>query len=146
MVKKLKKTNKKGWIKIVEAFLAIVILLGFLMVIITQYKYSNEERILIRENNAAILKNIEKDILLRDLVLSVALPSNSNEPGFPEELKTSLDERMFPGEVCVLNICEIESDCSILDIEKEVYSSEIFIFSGTSEYLPRKLKVSCNFL
>lgn len=146
MVKKLKFENKKGWVKIIEAFLAIIVLLGFLMIIITQYKYSNEEKILVKENNVAILKGIETNLLLRDSVLSLNLPSNSNDSGFPSELSEYLDGATFTGENCVLQACSISDPCLFSEFDEEVYSYEIFIFSGTSEYSPRKLKVFCSFL
>ncbi|MDP3966613.1 MAG: hypothetical protein Q8Q04_03715 [archaeon] len=143
----VKKNNKKGWIKIVEAFLAVVFLLGILMIILTQYHYSDEEKSLLEENNYEILVGIETNISLRNSAFTASLPSYSNESGFPLNLKTYLDKNMLKNEFCFLYICSLDDVCLLKEeINKDVYSSEILLFSSTSSYSPRKLKVFCYFV
>jgi len=137
------KKNKKGWVKIIEAFVAILILLGFLMVIISQHRYSNEEKIFMKKNNAEILKGIETNSTLRNAILSESLPSNSSQPSFPENVKEYLLAKTLPGEICSLYICELGETCLMQDVGKETYSNEVLLFAG-STYSPRKLKLFCN--
>ncbi|NCO18401.1 hypothetical protein COU58_03635 [Candidatus Pacearchaeota archaeon CG10_big_fil_rev_8_21_14_0_10_32_42] len=137
------KKNKKGWVKIIEAFVAILILLGFLMVIISQHRYSNEEKIFMKKNNAEILKGIETNSTLRNAILSESLPSNSSQPSFPENVKEYLLAKTLTGETCSLYICELGETCLMQDVGKETYSNEVLLFAG-STYSPRKLKLFCN--
>jgi len=143
---KIKKINKKGWIKIIEAFMAIVLLLGFLMVLLVQINKNNQNNSLVEDNNLKILKGIETNQSLKSSALSTSIPSNSNETsGFPDDLKNYLGNSTFSGQNCLLYICEVEGECNLNNEikEKEVYSSEVLIFSNLTYYSPRKLKVFC---
>jgi len=136
--------QKKGWIRIVEAFMAIVLLLGFVFVILIQVNPFSKGTSLLKTNNIKILKVIETNFSLRNLVLASSPPINSNETNFPSELNESLIKNTLSGETCFLYICSVESECNLNeDIQKEVYSSEILIFSNETLYSPRKLKVFC---
>ena len=142
--KKNKKTNKKGWIKIVEAFLAIVVLLGFLFIILAQYNFSNDEIGTIKENNDMVLNGIQSNSSLRNSVFSIETPAHSDDGGFPEDLKDYIEKETLAGSSCLLYICEIGDVCLLTEeASNEVYSSEAFIFSGTNVYSPRKLKIFC---
>ena len=142
--KKNKKTNKKGWIKIVEAFLAIVVLLGFLFIILAQYNFSDEGVVTLKENNDVLLEGIQSNSSLRNSVFSIETPAHSDDGGFPEDLKEYLEEETLAGSSCLLYICGIEDSCPIREeVSNDVYSSEVFIFSGTNVYSPRKLKIFC---
>ena len=142
----VKKKNKKGWIKVIEAFVAIVFLLGLLMVILTQYHFSDGGKSLIEENNHLILRGIETNVTLRNSAFSAGLPSYSNESGFPMGIKTYVDEKVLPGEACFLYICSLDDLCLLKgEVEIDVYSYETLIFSSSSLYSPRKIKVFCYF-
>jgi len=139
-----KDKNKKGWIKIVEVFMAIALLLGFLMVIIWAMDRSEKNMFLTEENNIKILKGIEIEPSLRNSVLSLEIPSYSDEENFPTELEEYLSNNTFLGQECLLYVCEATGECNMeVDLNKEIYSSEILIFSNLTSYSPRKLKVFC---
>jgi len=136
--------NKKGWIKIVEAFMAIALLLGFLMVMLVQINKNNQNNSLIEENNLKILRGIETNQTLRNAVLSSVIPSNSTGTGFSPELNSFLSDNTLLGQNCVLYICEVDNECNLeTEINEEIFSSEVLIFSNPTKYSPRKLKVFC---
>lgn len=139
----MKKNNKKGWIKIVEAFMAIVLLMGFLFVMLGQINKNNDKTYLTEENNIKILNGIETNQSLRNLVLSADVPSYSNKT-FPSDLENYLGNSTLPGQYCFLYICGAESECNFKEnINSNVFSSEILITSNATVYNPRKLKVFC---
>ena len=134
--------NRKGWIQIVESFLAISIFLGFLMVILGYVDFEGKDVSAIQENNFKILTGIEKNASLRQEVF-LSEYSNSGEESFSEELKNYLENSESFGRSCLLYICDTENVCLFEDAEREVYSSEIFVFADENSYLPRKLKLFC---
>ncbi len=139
----MKKINKKGWIKIVEAFMAIVLLLGFLLIMIAQVNKSSVDTSLTEKNNVKILNGIETNQTLRNSVLSSSVPAYSNET-FPTDLETYLGNNTLSGQYCFLYICGAESECNFKEnVNTDVYSSEILITSNLTLYSPRKLKVFC---
>lgn len=135
--------NKKGWIRVLEAFIAIVMLLGFVLIMLGQITSNAKKNSLTQENNIKILRGIETNLTLRNAVLISDVPKNSNETGFPTELKNYVGNNLLSGEECRLYICSPESNCEMLSLNKEVYSSQILIFSNSTYYSPRKLKIFC---
>jgi len=118
---KTKKLNKqkKGWIRIVEAFMAIVLLLGFVFVILIQLNPSSKGTSLLEKNNIKILKVIETNSSLRNLVLASNPPANSTEANFSSELNESLTKNTLSGETCFLYICSVEDECNFgEDVQK----------------------------
>lgn len=140
----MKKTNKKGWIRIVEAFMAIVILLGFLLLMLGQMNKSNNSNSAIEENNAKILSGIESNLTLRNEVLSSSVPINSSSPGFSPILLNYLNNNTLPVESCLMNICPPESECQLSsEPNSNIYSSEVLVSANATLYSPRKVKVFC---
>lgn len=135
--------NKKGWIKVLEAFMAIVMLLGFVLLMLGQMNSNTNKTSLTEKNNIKILRGVETNLTLRNAVLLSEVPKTSNETGFPTELKNYVGKNSLSGEECLLSVCAPESNCEMSDITKQVYSSEILIFSNSTYYSPRKLKIFC---
>ncbi len=136
--------NRKGWIRIVESFMAIVILLGFVMVLLNQMNNFNEGKSLIEKNNLKILRNIETNLSLRNEALSLSLPSYFNNSGSSTNFEKYLSDKVLVGESCFLYFCDLISSCNLkTEVLKEVYSSEIFLYSDSSVYSPRKVKIFC---
>ena len=135
--------NKKGWIKIVEAFLAILLLMGILLVIVSSDgNLQFEKEKIINQKQIDFLNNIQVNNSFREDILGLnELPVNSNDTGFPEDLKNYFLEEF---ENCFMNICLPEEEC-ILDFENEgeIYSEEILINSYENIYLPKKVKIIC---
>ena len=136
--------NKKGWIKVVEAFMAIIFLLGFVMIVLMVYNNSERDRNSLQKNNLVILNGIETQDSLRNEVFSAPFPSYSNNSGFSPILKNYLGNNSLQGENCSLYICSLEDICNFNEnIVGNVYSSEVLFFANSSSYSPRKLKIFC---
>lgn len=140
----MKKKNKRGWIKVLEAFVSIIMLIGLLAVIVqTQGTFSNKEAFMNKADK--IIEDIRINDSLRDAVISQGnLPIYSNEAGFSNTLSNYLDSIDTNLMNCTIGICSTQSPCNLQeDYEGEVYSKESLIMSTDSTYSPRKLKIFC---
>lgn len=124
--------NKKGWVRIIEAFVAVILIAG---VIIYFYSTGIEkpkrgEEIYNFEKTA--LEQIASDSGLRGQIL------NNN----PTNAKLFVQSIMPPGFIMELKICEINDICPLGgDYKQEVYSSERIITSTLTTYNPKKIKI-----
>lgn len=134
--------NKKGWIKIAEAFLAILLLTSILLVMMRSSEVEDEKSKIINKNQVDFLLSLQINNTFREDILSLnELPINSNESGFPGNLKNYLNEEFSN---CLLNICPIEENCQVEnDISEEIYSKEILMNSYEDIYAPRKVRMIC---
>jgi hypothetical protein len=136
------KKNKKGWMKIVEAFLAILLLMGILLVILGGDEVKFEKGKLINQAQADFLHNIQINNSFRIEVLQLNnLPINSNDTGFPSDLKSYFLEEF---QNCFMNICLPFDECTLdFETKGEIYSKEILINSYANIYSPKKVKIIC---
>ena len=71
--------NKRGWIKIVEAFIAVLLITGVLLVIINKgYIGKQDISSKVRETLTAILREIQLDKDARTEVLGIVIPDDEN--------------------------------------------------------------------
>jgi len=142
------KKNKRGWIKIVEAFIAILLIAGALLLVIDKGSIGDSSKSKqIYEDELSILRSIQLDDELRRDVLELqALPSCSSdkvndyiESNAPDYLKCT-SRVCNPDEICKSN-----EECYNTDLtEKEIYSKAIIISAEIdSGYRPRQLKLFC---
>lgn len=139
--------DKRGWIRIVEAFTAVLIIIGVVLVILDQ-GYEREdpsERVYEIEN--AILKEIQLNDSLRNETISATgpLPINWTNVNFPSMIKDKINEK--PAYLnCTAQICEIADDCVLNNLpEQNVYVRSVAITSTLTAYDARQLKLFCWF-
>lgn len=124
--------NKKAWLRIVEAFLAILIILGVLIFIysgITERPSKSEE---IYNLEKIILDEISFSDSLRNAVLSEKLDIVSAYVG------DRLDGTSFNYSV---RICELDDICNLPFYQKEYYAKDVPIVANLSTYNPKKVKL-----
>ena len=137
--------NKKAWIKIVEAFTAILLVIIVLLIIINS-GYIKREDISTRVYNTqiSILREIQFNDTLRIEILDVAsVPLEWDD--FPPNLKNKIIERTPNYLECSAKICSSEDVCIFTGaIDKDIYAESILI-SATLEsgYIPKQLKLFC---
>jgi len=127
----MNKMNKHGWIRIVEAFIAIIIITSaFLIILQKQTSDANIEDV-VHEKQIEILNIISDDETLRAEILE---KDNSGTNSFIlKALPNNLD---FATSICNLNeICTGNNP-----IDKHVYVSERMITSNLTKYGPKKLR------
>jgi len=143
------KTNKKGWIKVVEAFMAVLLIGGVIIVIINSNSEVNSEDISskVYKDEKAMLRAVELDDSCRTSIFSLSdsnLPASLNGSAFPQNVKTKLEQKNPGYLICVAKICKISEECVITNTQsKEVYSTYSVIFANLQTYNPRKIVLSC---
>lgn len=139
--------NKHGWIKIVEAFVAILLVVGVLLVVIN--KQSDGEDVSDRVYNAeiSIIREIQISDSLRDDIMIKAqagLPLEWESSGFPANVKNLITTRTPNYLECIAKICNTTDSCYLTSYsEKDTYA-QAGIITGTQDiYEPVQLKLFC---
>ncbi len=140
--------KKKGWIRIVEAFVAVLLMTGILLIIVGEEHVVNPSSDSdIYDSQLIILRSIQIDASLRQLVLGVTTPVESDDDEFPQEVKDKITNLTPAYLECKAKICEIELDCSLDEIpEKNIYAQSVAITvtkTQEGEMDPKQLKLFC---
>jgi hypothetical protein len=128
--------NKKAWIRIVEAFLAIMLVLIVILTLHTRNTRGPDYSEEIYELQNTILKHIANDFELRRAVLM----------GAEDDKKLLMDEienKIPAGFDYEIKICELGEICnpSEYDPKSDLYSSERMISSTLDKYDPKIVKI-----
>ena len=139
--------GKKGWIRIVEASIAILFIAGVVLVVINNNELGNDGVSLkILDAEISVLREIQLNSSLRAEVLSSSFPIESGEPGFPEKVREKIDSKTPGYLICVSKICSIVDECTLISENSgSVYAESVLITTNpeSSSYDPRKLKIFC---
>lgn len=124
--------NKKAWMRILEAVIAVAIVISGIVIIVSNNTHTSQSSEVIYEKEAYILEIINKNESLRNFVLA----ENYNEID-------SAIEKMIPKSWnFATKICKIEDICNTdTPNDRDVYSSEVVISSDINEYNPKKLRI-----
>jgi len=149
------KKNKKGWIRIVEAFIAVLLIAGVLLFVINRgYIGKRDISEQVYEVQLAVLREIELNSELRVSILAIdneSLPvewENFTTENNLDKVKGKLSERLPDYLTCEARICKLESVCpKKVFIEKDIYAQGVAITAETTaeeaKYDPRQLKLFC---
>jgi len=128
----MKKMNNKAWIRIAEAFLAILIVIGVLLVIMSKQDTTTNISEVIYERQDQILDLISENNTLReDIIIGDNIEVNN------------LIVKMVPSSwEFETKICEIDDICSMESsiYDRDVYAEERLITSTLTQYSPKKLR------
>jgi len=136
--------NKKAWIRIVEAFVAILLISVFLLIILNQdYVEKKDFSSEIYENQVGILTEIQLDSSLREEILVLTLPVEWGGVNFPENIKIKISEKQLDFLTCEAKICEISNECLEEYEGKNIYVKSVMIAANSEPYSSRVLKLFC---
>ncbi len=145
--------NKRGWIKIVEAFLSIMLIAGVLIIVITKgYVGQGEISSRVYDAEVAVLREIELDEGLRTDILSAKSDYVEFEPVKWDEfeiygltsVKSRIESRIPNYLNCEAKVCKLEEVCSLERyVDTNVYSQSVAITATLEVYAPRQLKLFC---
>ena len=144
--------NKRGWIRIVEAFIAILLVTGVLLVVINRgYIGKADISEQVYAVQLAVLREIQLDDSLRTSILRVNetdLPVNYT--GFNDTkfyliaVKNKILSRTPEYLTCEARICKLDLVCMQDEfINKDVYAQSVAITADLDIYSPRQLKLFC---
>lgn len=139
--------NKRGWIRIVEAFIAIMLITGVLLVVINKgYVGKADISGKVYEAQLAVLREIELNETLRKEILSVNFPVKWDEfddkglTGVKDRIETRIPEYL----TCEGKICKLDEVCSQDKyIDADIYAQSVAIAADLERYSPRQLKLFC---
>ena len=135
--------EKKAWIRIIEAFVMILLITGILLVILNKgYVSKNDSSQKIYEDEQGILREIQLNDSLRQEILNVVLPVEWNN--FPENVKNKIISESPSYLKCEAKICNVNEICDINEIsDKDIYVQQLIITATLEKYSPRQLKLFC---
>ena len=141
--------NKRGLLRIIEAFVAIILVLGVLLYFLSVNADNRQE--LLGEKIHDIERNILLDVSQNDELRNEILSTNITDKG-TSEYKTMIDSlRDFitpnipEGFNFAINVCTLKETCGLLVAHPgedfEIYSDSIPITANLDIYDPKKLKI-----
>ncbi|MFA4952999.1 MAG: hypothetical protein WC584_02145 [Candidatus Pacearchaeota archaeon] len=138
--------GKRGWIRIVEAFVAILLILGVLLIVINKgYIGKKDISKQVYDAEISILREIELNDNSRKEILSLTLDEKGvvvTEENLPNIYQTIM-ERSPEYLECNARVCELDKICIIENIDKDVYAQAVAISATNEIYKPRQLKLFC---
>jgi hypothetical protein len=141
--------GKHGWIKLVEVFIAILLLAGVLLIVANKSSSNKSDlQTQISEKETGILTDIELNNTLRAEILNVDsdnLPIEWNNFGSElEDLRERIIDLTPKNLDCKAKICLINEDCILNELPAgDVYSKSTIISADFDTYSPRELKLFC---
>jgi len=139
--------KKKGWIKLAEAFISILIIGSLLTFMISERRDLQEDfshRIELHETS--LLNLVQTNDTIRSEILELnEIPKESNESDFPTVLNSTLSQINTNLINCEYKICSPEEDCLLTNMpdKKEIYINSRIISANQEIYNPRSLTLFC---
>lgn len=139
--------NKNGWIEIVEAFVAVLLIAGVVLIVLNRgYLQKTDISDQIYDSQLSILREIETNDTMRTEVLSAPapLPIEWEDPRFPADVKSRIIVRTPNYLMCSGKICDMNVTCSLSgNKEKDIYSQSVAISSTLQDLGYRQLNLFC---
>ncbi len=139
--------NKKGWIEIVEAFVAVMLVAGVVLILLNKgYFKGTDISDSVYKTELSIIREIQTNITLRTSIINVPepLPVAWEDARFPSNVKNKIIERTPDSLECVGRICRMNETCSLGgSSEKDIYSQPGVISSTLQEVDYRQLNLFC---
>lgn len=139
--------NKSGWIEIVEAFVAVLLVAGVLLIVLSrQSSQKTDISNKVYQAEISILREIQTNNTLRTDIINAAepMPIEWSDARFPIELKSKITARTPDYLSCIGKICNMTEICVTDEAKGEdVYSQAVSITSTLQTLKYRKLNLFC---
>ena len=135
--------NKRGWIKIVEAFIAVLLITSVLLIIINKgYIGGKDISQKVYDVQLSILREIELDDSLRAEILGVEnIPVEVDENS---EVYKRIENRKPAYLKCSAKICDLNVICALDNYpDTDVYVQSVAIATTLQSDAMRQLKLFC---
>lgn len=128
--------NKKGYMRILEAFIAIMLLAAVLTFIVINQSKGKSNVDAIKELESVILQKIASDPVLRQAVLT------DNEVLINQTLAFSIPSSYdYLYKICAINeVCKLDHENSYYT-QKEIVSDGVSVSSSLTTYNPKQIKL-----
>lgn len=141
------KKDKQGWVRLVEVFVAILLIAGILLLITKNTAQEEPISAKISEQEIAILRDVQLNYTLRTEILnanSLPLEWEYFDSEIPN-VKSRILSLIPPTIDCKGKLCLINDTCILGNLAKSnVYAEAIVISADLNTYSPRQLKLFCS--
>ncbi len=138
-------SSKKGWIRIVEAAFAILLIAGVFLILLNKgYIKTEDISKKVSETEISVLREIELNSSLRSKIIQTDV--STNPENVPQEIEDIIQKRMPSYLECKSKICELNNKIctrSDLPLDKDVYVESVAIATDSEQYNPRQLRIFC---
>lgn len=122
--------NKKGWVRIVEAFIAILLVAGVLLLVYSKQVVRDKDEEIIKIMDGILSEIVNNNHLRQDVM-------NNNTKNI-----TNFVEGRLPGFLnFTVRICNIDDICGLESYKADTYAREKIVSSTLQEYNATKLKL-----
>ncbi len=139
--------NRSGWIEIVEAFVAVLLVVGVVLIVLNKgYLERTDISERVYEAQLSILREIQtNDTFRKEISTAGEPPIGWTDSRFPPDLKEKIVARTPNYLDCVGKICGMTEQCTLDgEQEKDIYSQSVAISSTLGEgEVYRKLNLFC---
>ena len=136
--------NKRAWIRILEALVAVGIIGGIIIMVIGEQRIQQANltpKIYVAER--AMLSSVQRNNSLRTEILNTSVPVEQGEAGFPQDVSDYIKVRTPEYINCTSKICNLTNSCNLKTQDNEIYSRAVAITTNSTEYKPRQLRLFC---
>lgn len=134
--------GKKGWIRILEALIAILLIIGFLVITIDKGDEKEELSSRIYSVEKAMLKEIQINETFREYILGTT--GTIEFENFEQGLKNHITKRTPEYLNCTSKICAFDNVCGYEDDSgKSIYARSVIITANLEVYSPKQIKLFC---
>ncbi len=144
-----KGTNKRGWIRIVEAFFAILVIAVVVLIVVQQDQNKRGDvSVRIHSSVTSIVRDLQLDNNIRSEIVKIpnsALSVNWNQFNASAPLTMEKIISETPSSLnCIGQICATNDSCLLeQNPSTTIYADSAIISSDIQTYNPRTLKVFC---
>ena len=141
----ISKKNKKGWIRIAEAFIAVLLIIGIAIIVVgggIQIEGTSEK---VYDVEISILRAIQLNNTLRSEILETSGTIEWDDFSLQApKTKNKIIAKTPAWLECVTQICFPENPCLLREeSEKSIYAQSVLITSTLDTFNPRQLKLFC---
>lgn len=135
--------NRKGWIKIVEAFIAILLVAGVALIVVQSGGLQREDISTgIQDIQISMIREVQLNNTLRDEIVNTN--GEVEWESFPSETKAKIESKTPSYLTCQAKLCGPGANCLFTGQEEtDVYAQSALISSSLDTFNPRVLKLFC---
>jgi len=141
------KKDNRGWVRLVEVFVAILLIAGVLLLITKSNAKEESLSATISEQEIAILRDVQLNYTLRTEILNVnSLPLEWEYFGNEIPNVKNRIVGLIPSTLdCKAKLCLINDTCILNNLaNSNIYAEAIVISADLNTYSPRQLKLFCS--
>ena len=135
-IKRINQKDRKAWLRIIESFLAVLIVIGAVLVILSKQEQRADISESVYEKQRYILDIISKNESLRGEIITTSNTQNNS-------LINGVIQGLVPASWnFATNICRLNETCSNPGNyeSKEIFATEVLVTSTLTSYSPKKLR------